>query len=124
MVNNIAFLIERGHVQKPVYIQFVMGILGGITASSENLLFLVDYAQSRSAILNFRFAWRAGTSFLFVRNRCSSGAMSGSELEDNLYLDRGILAESNAEQVAKIDRIAGELALTRPHLMKPEISWA
>ena len=45
MVNNIAFLIERGHVKKPVYLQFVMGVLGGITPSSENLLFLVDYAK-------------------------------------------------------------------------------
>jgi uncharacterized protein (DUF849 family) len=44
MVNNVAFMIEAGYVKKPVYIQFVMGVLGGITPSTENLLFLVDYA--------------------------------------------------------------------------------
>lgn len=45
MVNNLAFLIEKGHIKKPIYLQFVMGILGGISASSENLMFLVDYAK-------------------------------------------------------------------------------
>jgi uncharacterized protein (DUF849 family) len=32
-------------------------------------------------------------------------------LEDNLYLDKGVMARSNAEQVAKIIRIARELGL-------------
>ena len=42
MINNLAFMIQRGYpIRKPVYIQFVMGVLGGITASPENLLFLV-----------------------------------------------------------------------------------
>ncbi|MCX7635521.1 MAG: 3-keto-5-aminohexanoate cleavage protein, partial [Syntrophales bacterium] len=45
MVNNVAFMIERGQVKKPVYVQYVMGVLGGITPSPENLLFLVDYTK-------------------------------------------------------------------------------
>jgi uncharacterized protein (DUF849 family) len=32
-------------------------------------------------------------------------------LEDNLYLERGVMAKSNADQVAKIARIAGELGI-------------
>ena len=32
-------------------------------------------------------------------------------LEDNLYLEKGVLAKSNAEQVAKITRIARELGI-------------
>ena len=32
-------------------------------------------------------------------------------LEDNLYLEKGRMAKSNAEQVAKIVRIAGELGI-------------
>ena len=32
-------------------------------------------------------------------------------LEDNLYLEKGVLAKSNAEQMAKIIRIAGELGI-------------
>jgi len=41
MVNNVAYLIQAGYVKKPVYIQFVLGILGGLSASPENLMFLV-----------------------------------------------------------------------------------
>jgi uncharacterized protein (DUF849 family) len=31
MLNNVAFMIQAGYIRKPVYIQFVMGVLGGIT---------------------------------------------------------------------------------------------
>jgi len=111
MVNNIAFMIEAGYVKKPVYIQFVMGVLGGITPSSENLLFLVDYAKK--LIGNFEFsvcvAGRAQfpicTQSLLIGGNCRVG------LEDNLYLDRGKMAKSNAEQVAKIVRMARELGI-------------
>jgi uncharacterized protein (DUF849 family) len=34
MVNNVAFMIQAGYIKKPVYIQFVMGVLGGITPSA------------------------------------------------------------------------------------------
>jgi len=48
MINNLAFAIQAGWVKKPVYLQFVMGILGGIPATPENLLFL--YETARKAI--------------------------------------------------------------------------
>lgn len=54
MINNIAFLISNGYLKKPVYIQFVMGVLGGITPGPENLMFLVDYA--RRLIGDFEFS--------------------------------------------------------------------
>jgi uncharacterized protein (DUF849 family) len=111
MVNNVAYLIQAGHVQKPVYIQFVMGVLGGITPSSKNLLFLVDYA--RELIGDFEFsvcvAGRAQfplcTQSLLIGGNCRVG------LEDNLYLDKGQMAKSNGEQVAKMVRIARELGI-------------
>lgn len=111
MVNNVAYLIQAGHVKKPVYIQFVMGVLGGITPSSKNLLFLVDYA--RELIDDFEFsvcvAGRAQfplcTQSLLIGGNCRVG------LEDNLYLDKGQMAKSNGEQVAKMVRIARELGI-------------
>ena len=39
------------------------------------------------------------------------GGNARVRLEDNLYLEKGVLAKSNAEQVAKIIRIAGELGI-------------
>jgi uncharacterized protein (DUF849 family) len=111
MVNNVAYLIQAGHIKKPVYIQFVMGVLGGITPSSKNLLFLVDYA--RELIGDFEFsvcvAGRAQfplcTQSLLIGGNCRVG------LEDNLFLDKGQMAKSNGEQVAKMVRIARELGI-------------
>ena len=109
MVNNIAFMIQAGHLKKPVYIQFVMGVLGGITASPENLLFLVDYARRQigdfvfSVCVAGRAQFPICTLSLLIGGNCRVG------LEDNLYLEKGKMAKSNAEQVAKMVRIAQEL---------------
>jgi 3,5-dioxohexanoate:acetyl-CoA acetone transferase len=45
MINNIAFLIRQGYLKKPVYIQFVMGVLGGMPPSIENLVFPLESAK-------------------------------------------------------------------------------
>ena len=47
MVNNIAYMKEKGLVRQPVYLQFVMGILGGIPATVENLAYLVKTAREQ-----------------------------------------------------------------------------
>jgi len=36
MINNVAFMLERGFLKKPVYLQFVLGILGAAPATLEN----------------------------------------------------------------------------------------
>ena len=108
MVNNIAFMIQAGYLKKPVYIQFVMGVLGGITASPENLLFLVDYARRQigdfvfSVCVAGRAQFPICTQSLLIGGNCRVG------LEDNLYLEKGKMAKSNADQVAKMVRIAQE----------------
>ncbi len=111
MINNVAFLIEAGYVKKPVYLQFVMGILGGIAATPQNLTFLVESAKN--AIGDFEFSVCAAGRMQFPL--CTQSLILGGHarvgLEDNLYLDKGVMAKSNAEQVAKIIRIARELGL-------------
>ena len=111
MVNNIAFMIEAGYVKKPVYIQFVMGVLGGITPSSENLLFLVDYAKKLIGDFEFSVCVAGRAQFPICTQSLLIGGNCRVGLEDNLYLDRGKMAKSNAEQVAKMVRIARELGI-------------
>jgi uncharacterized protein (DUF849 family) len=111
MVNNVAFLIERGHVKKPVYIQYVMGILGGITASPENLMFLVDYTKRLIGDFEFSVCVAGRAQFPLCSQSLLLGGNCRVGLEDNLYLDKGVMAGSNAEQVAKIVRIARELGI-------------
>ncbi|HUH66257.1 MAG TPA: 3-keto-5-aminohexanoate cleavage protein [Syntrophales bacterium] len=111
MVNNIAFMIQAGYVKKPVYIQFVMGVLGGITPSSENLLFLVDYAKKMIGDFEFSVCVAGRAQFPICTQSLLIGGNCRVGLEDNLYLDRGTMAKSNADQVAKIIRIARELGI-------------
>ncbi|MGD0398319.1 MAG: 3-keto-5-aminohexanoate cleavage protein [Syntrophobacteraceae bacterium] len=111
MVNNVAFMIQAGYVKKPVYIQFVMGVLGGITPSSENLLFLVDYAKKLLGDFEFSVCVAGRAQFPICTQSLLIGGNTRVGLEDNLYLEKGQVAKSNAEQVAKMVRIAGELGI-------------
>ena len=111
MVNNVAYLIQAGHVKKPVYIQFVMGVLGGITPSPENLMFLVDYARRQIGDFEFSVCVAGRAQFPLCTQSLLIGGNCRVGLEDNLYLDKGQLAKSNGEQVAKIVRMAKELGI-------------
>jgi uncharacterized protein (DUF849 family) len=111
MVNNVAYLIQAGHVKKPVYIQFVMGVLGGITPSSKNLLFLVDYAKELIGDFEFSVCVAGRAQFPLCTQSLLIGGNCRVGLEDNLFLDKGQMAKSNGEQVAKMVRIARELGI-------------
>lgn len=110
-LNNLAYFIQRGLLKTPIYIQFVMGILGGIPATTENLLFLVETA--RKTIGDFKWSVcgvgrqqiNLGTVALTMQGNARVG------LEDNVWLEKGRMAHSNAEQVEKIIRIARELSI-------------
>jgi len=111
MVNNVAFMIQAGYIKKPVYIQFVMGVLGGITPSSENLIFLVDYARKLIGDFQFSVCVAGRAQFPICTQSLLIGGNARVGLEDNLYLEKGQMAKSNGEQVAKIVRIARELGI-------------
>jgi uncharacterized protein (DUF849 family) len=108
MINNLAFLIQRGYIKRPLHLQFVLGILGGIPASANNLIFL--YNTARETIGDFTWSVCAAGRHQFPM--CTISMIMGGHvrvgMEDNLYLSKGVLAKSNAEQVEKIIRIARE----------------
>ena len=111
VINNLAFLIKKGQIKKPVYLQFVMGILGGIPAAMGNLQFLKTTAEN--LIGNFEWSVCAAGKDQF--RMCTVGLLMGGNvrigLEDNLYLEKGVKATSNGEHVEKIVRIARELGI-------------
>lgn len=108
MINNIAFQVQKGFLQKPLHIQYVMGVLGGIPATVNNLNFL--YNLTKEAIGDFTWSTCAIGRAQFPM--CTVAMLMGGNvrvgLEDNLYLGKGVLAKSNAEQVEKMIRIARE----------------
>lgn len=112
MINNAAYLVSKGLIRKPVYLQFVMGIMGGIPPSAKNLIFLYETARQ-----NFGkdFIWSVCAAGRYQLPMCAVGLTMGGNvrvgMEDSLYAGKGVMAKSNADQVEKIVRIAKELSI-------------
>jgi uncharacterized protein (DUF849 family) len=110
MINNAAQLVREGFLQEPLYLQFVLGILGGIPASVENLVYMVNAA--RNHFKSFRWSVCAAGRFQLMMGAAAL-AMGGNTrvgLEDSIYLRKGVLAKSNSEQVKSIIGIANYLS--------------
>lgn len=111
MINNLAQLIRDGHVQTPVYLQFVMGILGGIPADIRNLVYLVETAQRQIGDFHWSVCAAGRFQFPMATHALLMGGNARVGLEDNLYLEKGVLAKNSGEQVAKLIRIAREYGI-------------
>jgi len=106
MLSNIAYFIKKGLLKGPVYIQFVLGIMGGLPATIDNLLFLYNTATK---VLGDNFVWSCAAAgkdqFAITTAAMFLGGSIRVGLEDNLFLSKGVLAKSNAEPVAKVAAI-------------------
>ncbi len=109
---NVAHFVDRGLLKPPFFIQMIFGILGGIGAAPENLIFMKETADK---LFGDDYRWSVLGAGRHQMPLITQAAMMGGNvrvgLEDNLYIGAGQLARSNAEQVAKIRRIIEELGL-------------
>ena len=104
---------DRGLVKPPYFIQFVFGVLGGIGADPENLQHMkrmADKLFGDDYVFSVLAAGRQQIPFATIA--ASMGGHVRVGLEDNLYIAKGELARSNAEQVTKIRKIVEELGRT------------
>jgi uncharacterized protein (DUF849 family) len=107
---NLAHCVDRGLFKPPIFLQLIFGILGGIGPDLDNLLFM---KRTADRLFGDEYLWSvlAGGrhQMAFATNAAMLGGNIRVGLEDSLYIGRGKLAASNAEQVAKIRRIIEEL---------------
>ena len=111
-VETLAFYLRQGRVKPPLYVQFVLGVLGGAGATVENLVHLKNRADQLLGDA-YRFSvLGAGAKQLPI---ATVGAVLGGNvrvgLEDSLIMAGGDLARSNAEQVRAIRTILEQLGL-------------
>jgi uncharacterized protein (DUF849 family) len=106
---NLAHFVDRKLYEPPLFIQFCLGILGGIGADLDNLLHMVRTAQRLfgkdmewSVLAAGRHQMPIGTHSILLGGNARVG------LEDSLMIERGKMATSNAEQVTKLVRIMTE----------------
>ncbi len=106
MINNAKFLADLGHIETPPYFQLVMGVLGQIPATVDNLTHMarcIPEGSPWSVCAVGLNEWPMTTMAIIMGGHVRVG------LEDNIYLSPGVPAKSNAELVEKVVRIAKEL---------------
>ena len=108
---TIAHFLDRGLIKPPFFVQMIFGILGGIGADLDNLMFMHRTAQRLFGADNYHWSVLAAGrhQMPFLTQAALLGGHVRVGLEDSLYIERGRLAASNAEQVEKIVRILAEM---------------
>jgi uncharacterized protein (DUF849 family) len=108
---SLAHFRDRGLVKGPIFLQFVLGILGGIGADPDNLVHMKRIADKLFGD-SYRFsvlaAGRAQIPLISIAAAMGGNVRVG--LEDSLY-DGRQLAKSNADQVRRIRTILEALSL-------------
>jgi uncharacterized protein (DUF849 family) len=109
---NLAHFVDRGLIKPPFFVQTIFGILGGIGPDPEDLLHM---KRTADRLFGNDYIWSILGAGRHQMNLITMGAIMGGNvrtgLEDNVYLGKGELAQSNAQLVAKVVRILKELSL-------------
>ncbi|MFD0979439.1 BKACE family enzyme [Tropicimonas aquimaris] len=107
---NLKFCMDIGLFKAPIFIQFIFGILGGIGPEVDNLVFM---KRTADRLFGENYRWSVlgagGAQMSLATTASQMGGNVRVGLEDSLFISRGKLAESNAQQVAKIRRIVEDL---------------
>lgn len=94
---------DRGAVKPPFFIQFVFGVLGGMPAEPDMLMHMKRMADRLFGSDHLFSVIAAGRQQIPMATMAATmGGHVRVGLEDNLYIARGRLATSNAEQVRLI----------------------
>src|SRR5690349_224224 len=109
---NLAHFLDRKLIRPPLLVQTIFGILGGIGADPENLAHMKRIADK---LFGDAYHWSILAAGRHQMPLITMGAIMGGSvrvgLEDSLYLGKGQMAKSNAEQVSRIRTIIENLSL-------------
>jgi uncharacterized protein (DUF849 family) len=107
-----AHFVDRGLIKPPFLIQSVFGIRGGIGGHPEDVIHM---KRTADRLFGDAYYWSVLGAGRNQMNIAAQAAVMGGNvrvgLEDSLWLGRGQLAKSNAEQVSKAKRMLEELGL-------------
>jgi len=110
-IYNVAFMADKGFIEKPFYLQLIMGILGAIQVSVENLVHMKNTADK---LFGEDYLWSVLPVGRHQFSIATVAAVMGGNvrvgMEDNLFISKGEMMKSNEESVQKIRRILEELS--------------
>jgi uncharacterized protein (DUF849 family) len=103
-IGSLAPLIDMGVLKTPLHVDCVMGVVGGIPASSRNLAAMVDNIPAPTPgepVSHWGVIGISRDQWMLVSAALALGGSIRVGLEDNLYLPNGEMARSNGELIAK-----------------------
>lgn len=106
MIDMAIRLQKKGYIKEPMHFNFVMGVNGGISATPRDLIFMqgsIPYGSTFTVSGIGRSQFQMATMAIIMGGHVRVG------FEDNVYIEKGIPAKSNAELVERVVRIAKEL---------------
>jgi len=106
MIDMAIRLQKKGFIKTPMHFNFVMGVNGGITATPRDLVFMEGSIPAGST---FTVSGIGRSEFQMAAMAIIMGGHVRVGFEDNVYIEKGIPAKSNAELVERVVRIAKEL---------------
>jgi uncharacterized protein (DUF849 family) len=105
--------VDRGLITAPIFIQFVFGVLGGMAPEPDTLTLLKRTADRLFGDTYQFSVLAAGRSQIPMATMAATmGGHVRVGLEDNLYISKGQLASSNAQQITLIREIVERLGRT------------
>ncbi|QAT41749.1 BKACE family enzyme [Aminipila luticellarii] len=109
MLNNALYYIKKGIIKEPAHFQLCLGAPGGMQATAESLLYLVNHLPEDCTWSTFGIGKGA------MEITMAALALGGNirvGLEDNVYYHYGQLAKSNVDFVERVKRLAHEMNKT------------
>jgi 3-keto-5-aminohexanoate cleavage enzyme len=95
-------LLLKGHVKAPLHLQFVLGVKGALSAAERNLEFLIERVASEFPDgTSWGVAGIGRHQLPMVELAAAWGGNARVGLEDNIFLDKGVLAEGSAPLVVR-----------------------
>jgi 3-keto-5-aminohexanoate cleavage enzyme len=102
-IDQVMRLYKKGYIKGHLHFSFVLGIPGGQTGSERDFIFLKDSIPQNAT---YSVAGMGRYEFSLAELAIMHGGHVRVGLEDNIYIEKGVLAKGNEELVQKVVSLA------------------
>jgi len=102
-VDQVLYLYKKGFIKDHLHFNFVLGMLGGMSAEERDFIFLKDSIPKNAT---YTVAGIGRHEFPIAELAIKHGGHVRVGLEDNIYIEKGIKAKGNEELVKKVTLLA------------------
>lgn len=102
-VDTVLRMVKQGFIHRPLHFSFVLGVNGGMTGETRDFIFMKDSIPEDAT---YSVAGIGRFEFSLAEQAIIHGGHVRVGLEDNLYIEKGILATSNRQLVEKVVMLA------------------